>query len=52
MPSGFVSDDEDDDKLEASDEVRRNDAWQSPSDSSSKPKLHDLDGPSSTHSKG
>jgi hypothetical protein len=52
MPTGFVSDDEDDDDIEASDEARRNAAWQRPRESSTKPVLHDLDGPSSTPSKG
>jgi hypothetical protein len=52
MPTGFVSDDEDDDELEASDEAHRNKAWRSQSDSGPKPMLHDLDGPSSTPSKG
>jgi hypothetical protein len=52
MPTGFVSDDEDDDELKASDEAHRNKAWRSQSDSGPKPMLHDLDGPSSTPSKG
>ncbi len=52
MPTGFVSDDEDDDELKASDEAHTNKIWRSQSDSGSKPMLHDLDGPSSTPSKG
>ncbi len=52
MPTGFVSDDEDDNELEASDVAHRNKAWRSQSDSGSKSMLHDLGGPSSTPSKG
>jgi hypothetical protein len=48
MPTGLVSDDE----LKASDEAHRNKAWRSQSNSGPKPMLHDLDGPSSTPSKG
>ena len=33
MPSGFVSDNEDDDELEASDKGQRKNAWQRPQDS-------------------
>ena len=44
MPSGFVSDDDD--------EAETIKVWQNPTDSSNKPAPHDLDGPSSTPPKG
>jgi Reverse transcriptase (RNA-dependent DNA polymerase) len=70
MPSGFVSDEEDDDEVEAIDEARLVEAWQIPNDSNNqrtkntsnnrqtkstsgnRQATHDLDGPSSTPSKG
>jgi hypothetical protein len=48
LPSGLVSDDEDDDKVETQDKAEGTNAWQSPTT----PPLHDLNGPSSTPSKG
>ena len=50
LPSGFVSDDED--EQEPSDEAETIKAWQNPTDSGNKPASHDLDGPSSTPLKG
>ena len=48
LPSGLVSDDEDDDEVETQDKAEGTNAWQSPTT----PPLHDLDSPSSTPSKG
>lgn len=48
LPSGLVSDNEDDDKVETQDKAEGTNTWQSPTT----PPLHDLDGPSSTLSKG
>ena len=48
LPSGLVSDDEDDDEVETQDKAEGTNAWQCPTT----PLIQDLNGPSSTPSKG
>jgi len=52
MPSGFVSDDEDDDEVETGDDELLTNAWKLSNETNPTPTTHTLDGPSSTPSKG
>ena len=52
MPSGFVSDDEDDDEVEKGDDDLRTSAWKHSNETNPTPTTHTLDGPPSTPSKG
>lgn len=52
MLSGFESDDEDDEEIEAGDNRLRTDAWRNSNETNPMPTTHALDGPSSTPSKG
>ncbi|KAI2499308.1 hypothetical protein MHU86_15152 [Fragilaria crotonensis] len=52
MPSGLVSDDEEDDEVETGNDEMLTNAWKHSNETNPTPTTHTLDGPSSTPSKG
>ncbi|KAI2497426.1 hypothetical protein MHU86_17084 [Fragilaria crotonensis] len=52
MPSGLVSDDEEDDEVETGNDEMLSNAWKHSNETNPTPTTHTLDGPSSTPSKG